>query len=322
MKLSIKGKVASVALSFALAAAMLPACAFADSTQIVTLGADLTDDQKATVLEFFGLDESNMDGVETITVTNADEHKYCDSSIPTSVTGTRTLSCSYIQPTTSGGINVKTANLTYVTSSALYNALQTAGVQNCNLVVTAPFEVSGTGALTGVFMAYADNGQALDSSKSDLAVEEMYETSALQETYGDDIASVIGQVKDEVVSAASDMTQDQIVQLIKDKAAEYNITLSDEDIQNLAALVMKMQDMGYDASAFATTLDDVKSALGDMGQDAGGAVSALGNFFQGIVDFFTGLFGGSSSDSGSSGSSSSADSIIDHLNTQVFKLDQ
>ncbi len=322
MKPGIKGKVASVAMSIVLAGAMLPAAAFADSSQIVTLGADLTDDQKATVLEFFGLDESSLSSVETITVTNADEHKYCDSSIPKSVTGTRTLSCSYIQPTTSGGINVKTANLTYVTSSALYNALQTAGVQNCNLVVTAPFEVSGTGALTGVFMAYADNGQALDADKSDLAVEEMYETSGLQETYGDDIASVISQVKDEVVSAASDMTEDQIKQLIKDKAAQYNIDLSDEDIQSLTALIKKMQGMGYDASSFATTLDDVKSALGDMGSDAGGAVSALGNFFQGIVDFFTGLFGGGSANDSSSASSDSSDSILDKLNTQVFKLDQ
>ncbi len=319
MKLSIKAKAASVAVSFVLAAAMLPTCAFADSTQIVTLGADLTSEQRATVLEFFGLDESSLSDVQTITVTNADEHKYCDSSIPTSVTGTKTLSCSYIQPTTSGGINVKTANLTYVTSDALYNALQTAGVQNCNLVVTAPFEVSGTGALTGVFMAYADSGQALDEEKSDLAVEEMYETSGLQETYGDDIASVISQVKDEVISAASDMSLDEIVQLIKDKAAEYNIDLSDADIQSLAKLIEKMQDLGYDASSFATTLDDVKSALGDMGEDAGGAVSALSNFFAGIVDFFTGLFGGSSADNASS---TDAGSIIDKLNTQVFSLDQ
>lgn len=319
MKLSIKAKAASVAVSFVLAAAMLPTCAFADSTQIVTLGADLTSEQRATVLEFFGLDESSLSDVQTITVTNADEHKYCDSSIPTSVTGTKTLSCSYIQPTTSGGINVKTANLTYVTSDALYNALQTAGVQNCNLVVTAPFEVSGTGALTGVFMAYADSGQALDEEKSDLAVEEMYETSGLQETYGDDIASVISQVKDEVISAASDMSLDEIVQLIKDKAAEYNIDLSDADIQSLAKLIEKMQDLGYDASSFATTLDDVKSALGDMGEDAGGAVSALSNFFAGIVDFFTGLFGGSSADNASL---TDAGSIIDKLNTQVFSLDQ
>ena len=66
--------------------------------------------------------------------------------------GTRTYSCSYVQPTSDGGIQVKVANLTYVTSSMIASTLTTSGVENCNVVAASPIAVSGTGALTGIMM--------------------------------------------------------------------------------------------------------------------------------------------------------------------------
>ena len=66
--------------------------------------------------------------------------------------GTRTYSCSYVEPTDSGGIQVKVANLTFVTSSMIASTLLTSGVENCNVVAGSPIEVSGTGALTGIMM--------------------------------------------------------------------------------------------------------------------------------------------------------------------------
>ncbi|MGN0038147.1 MAG: DUF1002 domain-containing protein [Coriobacteriales bacterium] len=321
MKHGILTRIAACALAAALAVGLFPAAALADSQEIVTLGADLSAEQKAQVLEFFGLSEDELASRELITVTNADEHRYCDASIPSSVTGSRTLSCSYIQPTTSGGIHVQTANLTYVTATSLYNALQTAGVQNCNLVVTAPFEVSGTGALTGVFMAYESEGVTLDAAKQELAVEEMYTTAGLQEQYGDEIANAISEVKDQLVSSAKDMTKDQIAQLVRDTAARYGITLTDEDVANLAAFLLKMQSMDYDVSAFATTLDDMKTALGEMGDQAGGVLAALGKFFQGIMSFFSGLFGSDAASSAASAAGEAAGSIFDQLDTSVFALD-
>ena len=323
MKLSVKSKIIASVSCACLAICMVPAAAFADSGEIVTIGADLTADERAQVLEFFGLSEDSLSDVEVINVTNADEHSYCDATIPSSVTGTRTLSCSYIQPTTSGGIHVETANLTYVTSSALYNALQTAGVENCNLVVTAPYEVSGTGALTGVFMAYNSTGQTIDADKAATAIEELYVTSGLQEEYGDDMATAINEIKDDIVSATADMTDEEIEQLIRDKAAEYGVTLSDDEVASLLELLKKMQDMDYDVGAFATTLADMQSALSDMGDNASTAVSGIGGFFQGIIDFFSGLFGGASSASSdaTNAASDAASSILNKLNTDVFQLD-
>lgn len=305
-------KLTATVAAAALVTALVPAPALADSTEIVTLGADLTAEQRATVLDFFGLTEDGLGDVEVITVTNADEHRYCDASIPSSVTGTHTLSCSYIQPTTSGGINVKTANLTYVTSDTLYNALQTAGVENCNLVVTAPFAVSGTGALTGVFMAYEAQGYAIDDAKAAVAVEEMYETAGLEEQYGSGITEAISEVKDKVASAASDLSTEEIEQAVEGAAAEQGITLSADDLANVTTLMEKLQQLDYSADAFSNTLNDFKSALSSAGDQTDGLLGALKGILSSIAGFFSGLFGGTSTD---------ASSILDKLDTSVFTLD-
>ena len=191
-----------------------PKAAFADSSTIVTLGTGLTQDQRAQVLEFFGLTEDDLSTMKVVNVDISDERRHLEGTLPDSVIGDKTMSCSYIQPTSSGGINVETANLTYVTKNALYNALQTAGVENANLVVTAPYKVSGTGALTGVFMAYEADGKQLDDAKESAATQELVDTAALESKYGTGAAEVVSDVKNQVVSSGSDATDDQIRNMI------------------------------------------------------------------------------------------------------------
>lgn len=291
--------------------AAMPTRAYADTSRVVTIGADLTDQQKETVLSFFGLKDSDLNDMQVIMVTNEDERKYLSSSVPSSEIGTKTLSCSYIQPKSSGGINVQTANLTYVTKEVLYNALQTAGVENCDLVVTAPYDVSGTGALTGVFMAYEKTGNALDSDKEEAATKEMVETSDLQNKYGEAAPEVVSDVKNQV-AGNTDLSDDQIRDIIKKAAAAKGISLTDDDIDTILSIAKQVQDGGYSKDAFSNTLKDAEARLSGKKEQADGFVGAVQSFFQSIGDFFAKLFG-IAQDKG--------DSIIDNLNTNVYSLD-
>ena len=144
-------RVLPFSLALILASVSLPVTALADSAKVVTLGANLSDEQKASMYKYFG---TSADQVDTIEVTNTDERKYMEGIATESQIGTRTYSCSYVEPTDSGGIQVKVANLTFVTSSMIASTLLTSGVENCNVVAGSPIEVSGTGALTGIMMAY------------------------------------------------------------------------------------------------------------------------------------------------------------------------
>lgn len=317
-KRNIMRRIASAAMSAIAAVGMTlglaaPTPAYADSGRVVTIGADLTDQQRETVLSFFGLSDSDLDNMQVITVTNQDERKYLSSTVPSSEIGTKTLSCSYIQPKSSGGINVQTANLTYVTKEVLYNALQTAGVENCDLVVTAPYEVSGTGALTGVFMAYEKSGNALDQEKEQAATKEMVDTANLQSTYGEAAPEIVSDVKNEV-AGNTQLTDDQIRDIIKKAAAAKGVTLTDEDIDTILAIAKQVQSGGYSKDAFSKTLESAKATLDRMGTSgkAEGFVGTVQSFFQSIGNFFARLFG-IAQDSGSS--------IMDSLNTNVYSLD-
>ena len=55
----------------------------------LSLGADLSKNQKSKVLELLDVDEKALDQYNIVTVTNADEHKYLDDYLDSSVIGTK-----------------------------------------------------------------------------------------------------------------------------------------------------------------------------------------------------------------------------------------
>lgn len=88
----------------------------ADSMKVVTLGADLSDEQKNTMMKYFNVDSSQ---VQILTITNQDERDHLSAYVPIEQIGTRTVSCAYVKPTQSGGIKVRTANLNWVTCNMI-----------------------------------------------------------------------------------------------------------------------------------------------------------------------------------------------------------
>ena len=206
-----------IIVSFVIAMLFLFVTAFpamADATRVVTIGVDLTDEQEAFIINYFGVDLATA---EVIYVNNQQERQYVGSWIPLEQIGNKTISSAYVQPTNSGGIQVKTANLTYVTGNMIASVLSTAGVKNCNVVAAAPFPVSGTGALTGVMIAYQQaTGEPLDETKRELAVQEFTVTQQAAESIGENEAlQLVNAVKMEVIQAdvPADDTQ-QIEQIV------------------------------------------------------------------------------------------------------------
>ena len=121
-------------LSLCLAMGMSVAV-MADSRRVVTLGADLSEQQQQMVLNYFGV---TKDEVEILTINNQDERDHLSAYVPLEQIGTRTYSCAYVSPTTSGGIQVKTANLDWVTCNMIATTLSTSGVVNCDVVAASP----------------------------------------------------------------------------------------------------------------------------------------------------------------------------------------
>lgn len=236
-----------------------PLPVLADASKVVTLGADLTEAQKNTMMKYFKADASQ---VQIITVNNQDEHNYLGKYISNEQIGTRTLSCAYVKPTQSGGIKVRTANLNYVTCNMLANALSTAGVSNCEAVAACPYEVSGTGALTGVMMAYETaSGKQLDSTKKDLATKEVVVTGDVAQQVGNDNATnIINQAKLQIIGD-NIQNADEIYNTVNNIAIQNNVTLSADELNTITALLQEIVQQNYDIQEMKQTLESIQKNL-------------------------------------------------------------
>lgn len=239
----------------------------ADSMKVVTLGADLSDEQKNTMMRYFNVDSSQ---VQILTITNQDERDHLSAYVPLEQIGTRTVSCAYVKPTQSGGIKVRTANLNWVTCNMIATSLSTSGVKNCEVVAACPFEVSGTGALTGIQMAYETaTGEQLDSTKKELATEEMVVTGTLADEVGkNDATTVMNNSKMQVIK---DNVQnvDDIYNIVINVAQENNVTLDSDQIDQIVNLLQQIAQQDYN-------YDDVKATLEQVNQNTSGSSDEIG----------------------------------------------
>lgn len=271
-----------VAMAIVLGSTAAPLVVRADSSKVVTLGANLTDSQKNSMYEYFG---TSSDKAEVIEVTNADERKYLEGVAPDEQIGTRTYSCSYVEPTTSGGIQVKVSNLTYVTSSMISSTLLTSGVKNCNVVAASPIEVSGTGALTGIIMAYEKaTGTTLNDDQKAAATDELVTTGDLANDIGQDKAeNVMNDVKKDVIEGKL-TDADDIQNAVENAAKDNNVTLTQEQIDKISDLMKNISQYDYDVKALKNTLDNIDGKSG--------------GFFSNLWSSIKGIFGGDDSSDG------------------------
>ena len=256
----------------------------ADGMNVVTLGADLTQDQKNTMLKYFKV---SADSVQIINVTNQDEREHLSAYVPIEQIGTRTVSCAYVKPTTSGGIKVRTANLNWVTCNMIATSLSTSGVKNCEVVAACPFQVSGTGALTGIQMAYESaSGEQLDSTKKQIATEEMVVTGNLAEDIGQNSATaVINQAKTQII-ADGIQDADQIYNIVVNIADQNGVALSDDQLQTIVSLLQEIAQQDYDYSDMEETLERVNDNVtgqGDVTADDDDPDSIVNNVDESVL---------------------------------------
>lgn len=271
-----------------------------DTDNVVTLGENLTTEQRDAMYKYFG---TSADKVRTIIVTHSDEVKYMEGIATADQIGNSTNSCAYVEPTNSGGIKVKTANLNFETSAMIASTLTTAGMENCNVIAACPFEVSGTGALTGIIMAYETaSGEKLDEGKKEAAMEELITTGDLADSIGSEEATqVIGEVKEEILDKGL-TDADEIGDAVDSIAADHDVTLTDDQKQQIVSLMQKISQYDYD-------LDSIKDTLNNLS----GKVSGLEGVWNSIKSFFVGSGDGILSDTDDSalGSNVITDSNVD-----------
>ena len=225
----------------------LSATAFAAPNQSrAVIGADLNDEQIAQVYQAFGVSRGS---VIELRVTNQEERQYLEGYVDNALIGTRSISCVYVELLPSGsGMDVSTSNITWCTPEMYMSALATAGITDAKIVVAAPFGVSGTAALTGVYKAYEDmTGKKLDDLAKLVSTQELTITGELASEIGSmDSTSIVNDLK-LMLDETKNMTDDQLRSTILDIAGEYKVKLSDKQIQQLIQLCRSLEMLDNEA---------------------------------------------------------------------------
>ena len=240
--------------------ASLGAAAYADgdAQARAVIGANLDENQIASVYQLFNVKRGD---VKEMTVTNAEEREYLEGYVDESLIGTRSISCVYVELLAEGaGMDVTTSNITWCTPEMYISALATAGITDAKIVVAAPFEVSGTAALTGVYKAYEDlTGKKLDDLAKAVSTQELTITGELANEIGDmDSTAIVNDLKmmlDETAQMTDEEIREQIIQI----AGRYNVSLTDNQINQLIRLCRSLE--GLDADALKARVEEVQNTL-------------------------------------------------------------
>ena len=273
------------------------------SKSIIALGADLCAEQRATVLSLMDVTEADLANYQVVTITNDMEHQYLDAYMDASVIGSKSLSSVKITPAESGhGVLVTTKNINYCTTGMYRNALLTAGVSDADILVVGPTEISGTAALIGAIKGYeAMSGESVSDTTLDTAMNELITTGeiAMQDADSQDIEELIAFVKAKVAAGGLD-SDDQIRSAIEEGEDKFGVTLTEDEINQIIAIMQKINQLGLDPNVLVAQAEDLYSKFGkdflkNLDTDAIAkevAKSAASGFFAKIGDAIKGFFAG------------------------------
>lgn len=279
----LKKSVLSVFLILALLFALCPAASAAGERRAV-IAADLTEEQIKTVYALFGVERGS---VPELSVTNAEERQALSGLVDESVIGSYAISCVYVELLEQGaGLNVETYNISWCTPEIYRNALVTAGVTDARIIVAAPFEVSGTAALTGVYKAYESiTGNPLDEIAKAVGTQELTITGELAEQIGNlDATEIVSGLK-EVLDETVKMSDDDLRREIESIAAQYGVSLTDKQIRQLIDLCRSLEHL--DAETLRERVVEAQETIRRIGEAKDKAVS----FYEKLSGLFNKLSG-------------------------------
>lgn len=247
---------------------------------VISLGKDLNEAQRTQMKELLGADEDT----KIIEVTNEEERRYLGKYVDSKIIGTRAISSAYVETLSEGaGIKAEVYNVTWVTKDMVINAVATAGIKDANVKVAAPFNVSGTAALTGIIKAFEDaTGEEVSEEQKEVANEEIAKTGELGQDIGKDEATeLVKNVKEEIIE--KNITNNiEIEKVIVESAKELNITLTEEQKQKITELMERIANLDLNVDEIKSQVKNISDKLGKLTENSEEVKSGWNK----IVEFF------------------------------------
>lgn len=258
----------------------------------LSLGANLSEEQRSTVLGLMGINPAELADYDVIYTTIDEEYRYLGDYLPSEIIGTGSLSSVLVVKRDPGnGINITTKNISYCTIGMYKNALITAGLTDADIIVAAPFPISGTAALVGAMKAYSVmTGEEVSEESMDAALNELVLTGDLAESVGDSqqVEEFIAYLKQQIVENHLE-TEEEIRAAIDEACEKLDIVLSESEIQQVIILLQKIGSLDLDIDSLMNQAKDLYDRISEYTADSG-FWDKIVAFFNAIIDFFKNLF--------------------------------
>lgn len=285
---------------------------------VATLGSSLTTDQKNGTLSTLQ-NAAGVSNATQLTVNGATLVKYLNPSGSSFTESSGVWSSALVQKTNNGGINVTivpyngTNNITTITADQYRNAALTAGVSNANLYITSAVKIDGSGALAGVYAAFAQNGENLNNQQINAAQQEVNTLSSItQANKGKDgytdkqLNNAVAGAKQQMASQSNNgqqiPSQNQIGNIVDSQLKQNNLTtiINNNQRQLIINLLVNVQKAGSlkntDFKAQAGKLaDSIQNSAKGLFDKLNSSLNTQENrnflqkIWDGIVSFFSGI---------------------------------
>ncbi|RAP45385.1 MAG: hypothetical protein BZ135_06155 [Methanosphaera sp. rholeuAM6] len=238
---------------------------------------------KSIVDNYFGVDNAK----ESVITAN-DVNKISSGISNKHYNSNQIFSCAMVDLTSDNNIriDVDSSMITTVTPSMYKSALESAGITRGYVKITSPVVATGESALAGVMQCYEEStGVDIPDEVKDAANAEIYTQAEIVDNTGasaDDVAKIMDEVKEEV---AKQNTTDRntIVSIVNNVVNNYNINISDSDIDNIVNTVEQTQAVKDQAADYQSQINDFVNS--EEGQ----------SFIDSLLAFINSLLHGSSS---------------------------
>ena len=251
----------SYIMVFGIFSSVLFAAAVSPGDIRVVLGEDLSESEISGVYRDFQLERGT---VRELTVSNEEEYALLRDNLSASVIGSVACSsvCLRILPEGSGS-SITTRNIAWCTEEMYKSVLRTAGIEDVSVIVSAPFAVSGTAALVGIYKAYEDmSGAPLSPDAKSIGAEELLLTGSLAEEIGAFDASLMVESLKGALEYTESLSDEELKERIGETAEQYRIHLNDTQTEQLMGLCRQLEKL--DDLKLQEKVEEVKKTLGQL----------------------------------------------------------
>ena len=294
-------RILAMCLAFMFIAMAVIPTGFAGTTDqvVITYGETtyMNQQYKSLVDDYFA-SKANVDvkNIDSKVITAGDVNQISSGYSGKVYNSNQIVSCALLDLNQNGEITVDVDNaITTITPQMYMSALKTAGIQGGHVYVTSPVSATGESALAGIMDCYEE--------ATDVEIPENVKEAANQEistqaeiinnsnVSADDLSKLVDDVK-EKVNEENITDHATIVNIINDYSTNYNINISDSDIENLADTIEQVQSVQDDANAYKEQISDfinntdagsVSDSISNIGSDSGFSLDSL---FNSILSIF------------------------------------